>query len=158
MPTCASKIMLTSFAPSPMARVMGCSLEALISFTICKNKNPVSVTATVCHLGMWLDCIYEVKCSYVTCAFCSGAMRQQSTALQLRQISRKISLQLPDPAPSWLDFSTADRVAPSMIRPKSRQSTDNLEQIVTDRSTVSFSHNQLQISLQTSYSTDLTRC
>lgn len=38
MPTCASKIMLTSLAPSPIARVMGCSLEALISFTICTNK------------------------------------------------------------------------------------------------------------------------
>lgn len=38
MPTCASKIMLTSLAPSPTARVMGCSLEALISFTICRSK------------------------------------------------------------------------------------------------------------------------
>lgn len=37
MPTCASKIMLTSLAPSPTARVMGCSLEALISFTICRK-------------------------------------------------------------------------------------------------------------------------
>lgn len=39
MPTCASKIMLTSLAPSPTARVMGCSLEALISLTICGNPN-----------------------------------------------------------------------------------------------------------------------
>lgn len=38
MPTCASRIMLTSLAPSPIAKVMGCSLEALISFTICQNK------------------------------------------------------------------------------------------------------------------------
>lgn len=38
MPTCASRIMLTSLAPSPMARVIGCSLEAFISFTICANK------------------------------------------------------------------------------------------------------------------------
>lgn len=38
MPTWASRIMLTSLAPSPIARVMGCSLEALISFTICQNK------------------------------------------------------------------------------------------------------------------------
>lgn len=38
MPTCASRIMLTSLAPSPIAKVMGCSLEALISFTICQKK------------------------------------------------------------------------------------------------------------------------
>lgn len=51
MPTCASKIMLTSLAPSPIARVMGCSFEALISFTICrskKKKQRVSLT-TSCH-------------------------------------------------------------------------------------------------------------
>lgn len=42
MPTWASRIMLTSLAPSPIARVMGCSLEALISFTICQNKEAKS--------------------------------------------------------------------------------------------------------------------
>lgn len=36
MPTCASRIMLTSLAPSPMAKVMGCSLESLINLTIWK--------------------------------------------------------------------------------------------------------------------------
>lgn len=39
MPTCASRIMLTSLAPSPIARVIGCSLDALMSFTICTNKH-----------------------------------------------------------------------------------------------------------------------
>lgn len=43
MPTCASRIMLTSLAPSPIAKVMGCSLEALISFTICQNKQTKSI-------------------------------------------------------------------------------------------------------------------
>ena len=51
MPTCASRIMLTSLAPSPMARVMGCSLEAFINFTICRNTNPPLIRTTVCHFG-----------------------------------------------------------------------------------------------------------
>lgn len=38
MPTWASRIMLTSFAPSPMASVIGCSLENLINLTIWKRK------------------------------------------------------------------------------------------------------------------------
>lgn len=43
MPTCASRIMLTSLAPSPIAKVMGCSLEVLMSFTICQNKQTKSI-------------------------------------------------------------------------------------------------------------------
>lgn len=56
MPTCASKIMLTSLAPSPMARVMGCSLEALISFTICRKQNPQSLQLFVIQ-----DCALSIS-------------------------------------------------------------------------------------------------
>lgn len=38
MPTCASRIMLTSLAPSPMAKVIGCSFESLINLTIWKTN------------------------------------------------------------------------------------------------------------------------
>lgn len=38
MPTCASRIILTSFAPSPIAKVIGCSFENLINLTIWKRK------------------------------------------------------------------------------------------------------------------------
>lgn len=53
MPTWASRIMLTSFAPSPMAKVIGCSLENLINLTIWKRKGrrypPCFVFAKVPH-------------------------------------------------------------------------------------------------------------
>ena len=38
MPTWASRIMLTSFAPSPIAKVIGCSFESLINLTIWKRS------------------------------------------------------------------------------------------------------------------------
>ena len=38
MPTWASRIMLTSLAPSPIAKVIGCSFENLINLTIWKRK------------------------------------------------------------------------------------------------------------------------
>lgn len=74
MPTCASKIMLTSLAPSPTARVIGCSLEDLISFTICQRndlsqmkelfrhiwrtieKNKKRSKESQCHLGFLQRC------------------------------------------------------------------------------------------------------
>lgn len=38
MPTWASRIMLTSFAPSPIAKVIGRSFENLINLTIWKRS------------------------------------------------------------------------------------------------------------------------
>lgn len=73
MPTCASKIMLTSLAPSPMARVMGCSLEALISFTICRKQNPQSLQLFViqdCALSIsvkWSAVLSPVLSAVVPC-------------------------------------------------------------------------------------------
>lgn len=68
MPTCASKIMLTSLAPSPTARVMGCSLEALISFTICrKTQRKMKLRATVCHSELFQSCfLREVRPSHLS--------------------------------------------------------------------------------------------
>lgn len=55
-----------------------------------QKAHPISISTTV-NVPLWRWHIYFTHTSF-TCAFCRGAMRQQSTALQLRQISRKISL------------------------------------------------------------------
>lgn len=52
MPTWASRIMLTSFAPSPIAKVIGCSFENLINLTIWKRKKHKSLSSVWISLGL----------------------------------------------------------------------------------------------------------